>query len=98
MEELCEQVAGVLQSLGMNAVTWDADGAVGVGLAPGGTPPEELRFFFGTAASVWSGELFDDEAKSCGRYQPHSRPASREPGIIAAGIVQAIAKLAASSR
>jgi hypothetical protein len=67
-EELCEQVASELSSSGMNAVSWDSGGGtVGVGIAPGDTPPGELRFFFGTAGPTWAGELLDDDGETVGK-------------------------------
>ena len=98
MEELCEQVAEVLRSLGLNALSWDAGGGmVGVGVAPGGTPPDELRFFFGTADSVWAGELLDEEGEVIGSLSTSVPSAEPHPAQIAAGIVQAIGKFAAAS-
>jgi hypothetical protein len=94
-EELCERVAQELTWSGMNAVSWDSGGGMfGVGIAPGDTPPDELRFFFGTAGSTWAGELLDDDGETIGELHTDVSSDSAQPREIASGVLRAIADFA----
>ncbi len=96
MDEICDRVATELRALGFNAVSWDSGGGmVGVGIARGDSPPDELTFFFGTAGASWEGEVLDDAGENVGSMTTSVDADSDDPRAIAAAIAQAIARLAA---
>lgn len=96
-EMLCKQVAEELRLSGLNAVCWDSGGGVfGIGVAPGGTPPDELRFFFGTAGEFWAGEVFDDDGEVADSAITDVPSDSDEPLLVAAGILRALSDRAMS--
>lgn len=94
-EMLCKQVAEEMRRSGMNAVCWDSGGGVfGVGVARGGTPPDELRFFFGTADAQWEGEVLGEDGEVVEGLHIGIPSESNDPRRIAAGIFRAIADYA----
>ncbi|MBE0610055.1 MAG: hypothetical protein IH609_11770 [Dehalococcoidia bacterium] len=94
-EVLIGKVAAKLRALGLNAVSWNSGGGVeGVGIAPGGTPPDELLFYFGTADDVWAGEVLSDDGEVTGGVATTVDSASVNPDEIATGILRAIAEYA----
>ncbi len=92
---LAEEEARELRRLGLNAVCWDCGGGTqGVGIAPGGTQPDYLRFYFGTAADTWAGEVLDDDGNVVGGIVTSVNSASQDLQVIAAGILDGLADLA----
>lgn len=93
-EDLCLQVAREMRWAGVNAVPWDSGGGVGgIGIAPGDTPPDEIRFFFGTADSTWAGELLDENGDVAGSLATRVPSTSTDPVQIANAIMMSIASL-----
>jgi len=91
-EAQAEHVARSLRRNGLNAVSWDSGGGmVGIGIAPGGTPPDELRFFFGTADEQWAGEVLAEEGETIAGVATDVDSDESDPEIVAAGIFRALA-------
>jgi len=91
-DAFARQVASELSFAGLNAVTWDSGGGnVGVGICPGDVPPDEVRFFFGTADSTWAGEVLDDEGNTIAGLATTVSSEASEPRAVAAGIIRALA-------
>jgi len=95
MLDLVEEVAGRLRGFGMNAVFWDSGGGtVGVGIAQGGVSPDELKFYFGTAAEVWAGEILDESGQVVGSLWTDAPSGGTDADSICAAIIKSIARLA----
>jgi len=91
----CELVAEELRKFGINAFEWESGGGmVGVGIAHGSMPQEELLSFFGTAGEFWAGEVYDAEGEVIGGAVTDVLSNSDAPLQVAAGILDAIAMLA----
>jgi hypothetical protein len=98
-EATAAHIAESLRSFGLNAVSWDSGGGIiGVGIAPGGTPPDELRFFFGTAAETWAGEVLNGDGEVEAGLTTSVPTSTKDTSAIAASILYALADFASSTR
>lgn len=93
--KVAEEVARCLRTFGLNAVSWDSGGGmIGVGIAVGDSPPDELRYFFGTAAETWAGEVLDDVGEVETGLTTTVASSVTDAAQVAAGILQALADFA----
>ena len=98
-EALVDAVAERLRSFGLNAASLDSGGGlVGVGIAHGAAPADELRFFFGTAGDRWAGEILNADGEVEAGLTTNVSASADESDAIAAGILVAIADWASSVR
>jgi hypothetical protein len=96
-EAFMEQVADHLRSVGVNAVSWNSgDEVFGVGIAAGTEAPDELSFFFGTAAENWAGERFGVDGEESLGVLTDVPSGETDSAKVARGILVALAAELAS--